>query len=159
MKRQILLLLLIITINQITFSQEIKTEKYCKKIEVELDKFNGETKYSTPLLNQISFTKIIRKGETVVYMRIRTIGLTPSTGEGVIILLDNGEKITKNVKTSVTVNSDAQYEHSAFLSLTKDEIELIKAHEITNVRLYIFDIGIVKPIQYRAYMMCLDEKQ
>ncbi|MGB1218367.1 MAG: hypothetical protein ACPG4W_01165 [Flavobacteriales bacterium] len=150
----------VFSVSQIAFAQEIKKiEKYCKKIDVEVDKFNGETKYQTPLLKQIGFTKIIKDGEEIVYMSIRTIGSTPSTGKGVIILLDNGEKIEKNVDTDVRVNSNAQFEHSAFFRLTKSDIELLKKHNITDTRLYIFDMKILKPVQYRAYMICLDDKK
>jgi hypothetical protein len=159
-KLRLVLLFAVYSMTQIAFAQEIiKIDKYCNKIDVEVDKFNGETKIRTPLLKQIVFTKIIRDGEEIVYMRIRTIGSTPSTGEGVIILLDNGEKIEKNVDTDVRVNSNAQFEHYAFFELTKTDIELLKNHNITDTRLYIFDMKILEPVQYRAYMICLDDKK
>ncbi len=159
-KLGLVLLFAVFSMTQIAFAQEIKKiDKYCKKIDVEVDKFNGEAKYRTPLLKQIGFTKIIKNGEEIVYMSIRTIGSTPSTGEGVIILLDNGEKIEKNVDTDVRVNSNAQFEHSAFFRLTKADIELLKKHNITDTRLYIFDMKILNPVQYRAYMICLDDKK
>lgn len=156
MKKLTLLLITIFVLTQFSFSQDLKTEKYCKKIEVEVDKFTGETKYTTPLLQQISFIKYIDSSDTVVYMSISTIGSTPATGEGVIILLENGEKITKNTETDVSVNYNAQFEHSAFFRLTREDIELLKEHNITDTRLYIFDMEIRNPIQYRAYMICLD---
>ncbi len=124
-----------------------------------VDKFNGETRYRTPSLKQIGIIKYIREGEEAVYISIRTIGSTPSTGEGVTILLDNGEKIEKNVDTDVSVNSNAQFEHSAFFRLSKTDIELLKNHNISDTRLYIFDMQISKPIQYSAYMSCLDDKK
>ena len=159
-KLGLVLLFAVFSMTQIAFAQEIKKiDKYCKKIDVKVDKFNGETKYSTPLSKQIAFIKYIRDGEEVVYMSISTIGATPSTGEGVVILLDNGEKIEKNVDTDVSVNNNAQFEHSAFIRLTKEDIELLKKHNITDTRLYIFDMKIRKPVQYRAYMICLDDKK
>jgi len=160
MKKLGLVLLVICSMSQVAFSQEIKKiETYCKKIDVEIDKFNGKTKYSTPILKQISFTKIIEEDVEIVYMRISTIGSTASTGGGVLILLDNGDKIEKDVDTDVRVNSNAQFEHSAFFRLTSQNIELLKKHNITDTRLYIHDMKISKPIQYRAYMICLDEKK
>ena len=160
MKKLVLVLFAIYSMSQVAFAQEIKKiDKYCKKIDVTVDKFNGETKYRTPLLKQISFIKYIKEGKETIYMSIRTIGSTPSTGEGVTILLDNGEKIEKNVDTDVSVNSNAQFEHSAFFRLTKADIELLKKHNITDTRLYIFDMKILKPVQYRAYMICLDDKK
>jgi|SaaInlStandDraft_2_1057019.scaffolds.fasta_scaffold31678_1 hypothetical protein len=160
MKKLGLVLFAIYSMSQVAFAQEIKKiDKYCKKIDVTVDKFNGETKYRTPLLKQISFIKYIKEGKETIYMSIRTIGSTPSTGEGVTILLDNGEKIEKNVDTDVSVNSNAQFEHSAFFRLTKADIELLKKHNITDTRLYIFDMKILKPVQYRAYMICLDDKK
>ena len=160
MKKLGLVLFAIYSMSQVAFAQEIKKiDKYCKKIDVTVDKFNGETKYRTPLLKQISFIKYIKEGKETIYMSIRTIGSTPSTGEGVTILLYNGEKIEKNVDTDVSVNSNAQFEHSAFFRLTKADIELLKKHNITDTRLYIFDMKILKPVQYRAYMICLDDKK
>ena len=160
MKKLGLVLFAIYSMAQVAYSQEIKKiDKYCKKINVTVDKFNGETKYRTPLLKQISFIKYIKEGKETVYMSIRTIGSTPSTGEGVTILLDNGEKIEKNVDTDVSVNSNAQFEHSAFFRLSKTDIELLKNHNISDTRLYIFDMQISKPIQYSAYMSCLDNKK
>ena len=160
MKKLGLVLFAIYSMSQVAFAQEIKKiDKYCKKIDVTVDKFNGETKYRTPFLKQISFIKYIKEGKETIYMSIRTIGSTPSTGEGVTILLDNGEKIEKNVDTDVSVNSNAQFEHSAFFRLTKADIELLKKHNITDTRLYIFDMKILKPVQYRAYMICLDDKK
>jgi len=90
-------------------------------------------------------------------MSLTTIGSTPSTGEGVIILLENGQKITKNIETSVDVNDNAQYEHSAFISLTNTDIELLKQYEMTDARLYIFDMKIKNPEQYLGYINCLTE--
>ena len=160
MKKLGLVLFAIYSMSQVAFAQEIKKiDKYCKKIDVTVDKFNGETKYRIPLLKQISFIKYIKEGKETIYRSIRTIGSTPSTGEGVTILLDNGEKIEKNVDTDVSVNSNAQFEHSAFFRLTKADIELLKKHNITDTRLYIFDMKILKPVQYRAYMICLDDKK
>lgn len=158
MKNFTLLLMSIFLMVQFSFSQDSEIEKYCKKIKVKVDKFNGETEYSTPILKQICFYKIIKNGESIVYMRISTIGSTPSTGEGVTLLLENGVKIEKNIETSVDVNNYAQFEHSAFFILTKDEIELLKKYNITDTRLYIFDMTIRKPFQYRAYLICLDSK-
>lgn len=158
MKKLTILFLSIICLGQFSFSQEIDTKKYCKQIKTQVDKFEGETKYTTPLLKQISFIKIIHGENELNYMMISTIGLTPATGEGVILLLENGEKVIfNNVKTEVNVNSSAQFEHSAFITLTKDNIELLKKYNITDARLYIFDMKIKDPIQYRAYLMCLDE--
>jgi len=164
MKKLVLVLFSIYSLTQVSFAQEIKTDKYCKKIDVEVDKFNGETKYQTPILKQLGkkqifFTKIIKNGEETVYMNISTNGSTPSTGNGVTILLDNGEKIEKNTKTDVRVNSNAQFEHSAFFRLTKADIDLLKKHNITDTKIYVFEMSIVNPIQYRAFMICLDEKK
>lgn len=156
-KKLSLLLFSIIIFTQTSFSQEIKIDRYCKKIKTELDKFSGETKHRSPLLKQIGFTKIIKGDEQIIYMSIRTVGSTPPTGEGVIILFENGERITKNIETSVRVNSKAQFEHSAFFGLTREDIELLKNNTITDTKLYIFDMKITKAIQYRAYITCLDQ--
>ena len=158
MKRLTLLLIPFITLTQVTFTQKLTTEKYCKNIKIEVDKFTGETRYRTPLLKQIHFIKYIKNGEEKTYMMISTIGSTPATGKGVILLLENGEKITKNIETNVSVNTNAQFEHTAFFSLNKNDIELLKKYNVTDTRLYIFDMEIIKPIQYRAYIICLENK-
>jgi hypothetical protein len=159
MKTIILILISLITLIQVSSAQELKIEKYCKKIKVENDKFDGEIKYSTPVLKQIRFIKSIDKGGSRTYMSISTIGSTPSTGEGVTLLLENGKKIYKKVETDVRVNSNAQFEHSAFFSLYEYEIELLKKYSITDAKLYIFEMKIKNPIQYRAYLICLDSKK
>ncbi len=151
--------ILFIILCNVSFAQEINIEKYCKRIKTEFDKFEEQTEYTTPILKQIVFYKIITSDETIIYMRISTIGSTSATGEGVILLLENGGKITKDIRTSVRVNIKAQYVHSAFFRLNEIDIELLKKFNITDTRLYIFDMKIKNPIQYRAYMICLDEKQ
>jgi len=141
---------------QIANSQSNLFDKYCDKITSEVDKFTGEKTYKTPILKQVVFYKVIKDGSVTVYMRLSTIGSTPPTGNGVIILLENGEKITKDVETSVNVNSAAQFEHSAFFSLSQADIELLKKHRITDARLYIFDMKIRQPDQYWGYINCLE---
>lgn len=139
--------------------QEIKKlEKYCNKISVDIDKFTGDTTYRTPVLKPVKFIKVKSQGTERVYMSLRIIGATSSTGKGVTLLLENGSKIEKAIKTDVKVNSSAQYEHSAFFQLTDEDIQLLKKYNLKDFRLYIFDGVVSRPVQYRAFIICLDEK-
>ncbi len=129
---------------------------YCKDIKTEKDKFNGKVSMSSPILEPIHLIKETSKGKTVYYLRLSVIGSTPSIGEGVTILLDNGKKIVRaKEETDVSVNSDAKFDHTAFISITKVEMQLLSKSKITDIRLYIFDESIKDGERFKGYANCL----
>lgn len=137
-------------------------ERYCGEITETIDKFTGETKY----MARISLTtihKVVKGTSKKIYLSLATIGSTPSKGKGVIILLEGGKKITKEISTDVdvvTLGEYAEYQHSAFIPLASTDIDLLKKYNITDYRLYIFDQEVAprSADKIRAIMMCLDEK-
>lgn len=129
---------------------------YCKDIYVEDDKFEGKRIFRSPILEPVSFEKYIEKEKTAYYLSLSTIGATPSHGQGVIILLENGEKIIKStLETDVSVNSDAKFEHTAFIPLTQSDITKLKTHRITDFKLYIHEEHDINGHKYRDYLKCL----
>jgi len=140
---------------QTTFSQELNVEKYRKDIRIIDDKFTGEKRLLSPLLEPISFMKVISPKDTLYFISLRTVASTYSTGNGVIILLENGDKITKNVETESKLKN-SQWEHSAMDYLSIEEMELLKKYNITDVRIYIHDFSVSNPEKYRAYITLME---
>jgi len=131
---------------------------FCKYIEERKDKFTEKVTYSTPILEPISFIK--DKGESIIYMRITVGGSTPNVNKkGVIMLLDNGEKIElPDEKIDVKVSSGSGYTYTAFISLKATEIEKLAQHSVTDVRLYIYDSTIKNGKKYQEFLKCIKDK-
>lgn len=140
---------------QTTFSQELNVEEYRKDIKIIDDKFTGGRKLLSPILEPVSFLKVISPKDTLYFIILRTVASTYSTGNGVTILLENGEKITKNVRTQSKLEN-SQWEHSAMDYLSIEEMELLKKFNITDVRLYIHDFSVSNPEKYRAYISLME---
>tara|TARA_B110000879_G_C10688180_1_gene324365 strand:- start:21 stop:410 length:390 start_codon:yes stop_codon:yes gene_type:complete len=125
-----------------------------------VDKFEGDTTYTSPYksgyLDLVHFIKV----NEVVYMSLKAPGSTPNVGkEGVVVLLENGDKIEKpEAKIDVDVNAAAGYDYTAFFTLDKSDIEKLKASPITDLRLYIYDAKILKKkaLKYLEYIKCID---
>lgn len=150
--------------SEYTFDLEVKggiTPKdgfYCKDIQLENDKFTSERIYRTPLLEPIAFEKRINKTLVQYYLILSTVGSTASKGQGVIILLENGEKLIKSiVQTTVRVNSNAKFVHSASILLTSTDISKLQKFKITDFRVYIYDETDIEGIKYRDYIKCLSK--
>jgi len=160
MKKLFILVLFIFTV-QFSFAQKVKApkaDKLCKKIKKKIDKFDGKISYHTPHIygGQMSYIKVITKGIERVYLSISTISISPATGKGVVLLLANGERLTFDEETDVRVNALAEFAHSAFITLSKEDIEKLKDSSITDVRIYIHATKITNPVKYRLLLICLD---
>lgn len=132
---------------------------YCKDIETTTDKFSGETTASSDYSEGIKFLKIIKNGSSKIYMAINESGSTLNVGEkGLILLLENGNKIERpNAKIDVDTGSGRNYVYSAFIELTKKEIDLITKNPITDDRLYIYDGEVKYGAKLSEYLKCLTE--
>ena len=119
---------------------QLPKDFYCDDIEVKKDKFNGEIKYTTPIKSGITFIKIEKNGHSTIYMSIYEHGSTLNVGKsGLILLLENGKKISKpNAKIDVDVATNG-YRYNAFIRLNENDINLLKKYKITDDRLYIYD--------------------
>lgn len=106
---------------------------FCRKIKSDKDKFSGIKTHRSPLLDVLSFSK--SKGFTYLSIDIPGSTLNYNT-KGVILLLSDGSKINKpNEKIDVNYNNG--YRYSAFIALSKIEIDKIIKNPISDVKLYI----------------------
>lgn len=146
-------------ISSICFAQNVD-EKLCSKIEVTIDKFSGDTTYTSPYkpgyMDIIHFVKV--NGTT--YMSLKAYGSTLNVGQkGVIILLADGTKIEKpDEKIDADVNSSTGgWDYSAFVRLDESDIEKMTKSSVTDFRLYIYDSKVLpkKATLYQEYLKCL----
>jgi hypothetical protein len=118
----------------------------CEKITKKVDDFEDKISFRFSGLRNVSLSTYIEKGEVTSYLSLHTTGSTLSIGEkGVYILLDDGQKI---IKANENIDSEFEpehyygsdnYEYSAFISLTKDELDLLTKHSIKKFKLYIYE--------------------
>lgn len=128
-------------------------------ISSSLDKFKDKIIYNTPLLDNISFYKVVKNGKADYFVNIAIVGTLSDAGKGVMIFFEDGSKIIKKeFETRVRVNSNADYEHSVYFGLNKDEIDQIASVEMTEVRIHLYDIEIRMPFKYKGYINCLIKK-
>lgn len=129
---------------------------YCKDIETTTDKFSGETSASANYSDGIKFIKSTKDGVSKIYMAINQPGSTLNVGKkGLILLLENGKKIERpNAKIDVDAKG-RNYVYSAFIELTKPEIDLLIENPITDNRLYIYDGEIKNGAKLSEYLKCL----
>jgi len=154
-------LVLLVTVIAFNVSNAQKIDKYCKNVRTSVDKFSGITNIDSPLSLPIIFHKVIDGDLVIMYMSIKVIGSTVTTGRGLTILLGNDKRITRpNEKIDLDVNSSDQYEYSASIRLTKGEIELLKANTMTDVKLYIYtdELKEKHALSYRGHITCIDAK-
>ncbi|WP_313515557.1 hypothetical protein [Sphingobacterium sp.] len=129
----------------LTAGYSFNEEKLAQEISKEVDDFTGEIKYNSPLsenysINDMIVYKHINNGKTVYYLSLHTTGSTVNVGErGVIILFDDGTKLSKpNVEIDVDA-SEHGFEYSAFITLTSNDLIALKSKKINKYRLYIYD--------------------
>ena len=130
----------------------------CSKITRTVDKFTDEVTIRSPLLEKISFTKVINNIEEVIYLRISVHGSTLNYGcYGVTLLLENGEKILwKDEEVDTDYDSYGNsWKYKSFTRLTNEEIEKIITNPITDVKLYIYDSSIGNSEKFSSYLNCI----
>jgi hypothetical protein len=112
------------------------------QIERNIDEFTGKITLSTPSLKSMSLTKVIRKNDTSIYLRLKTCGSTLNVNEtGAIVLFMDGTKLTFNEKVDVDAGDGdyCDYEYSAFCVLKPSDLTLLCSKRIKAFRLYIYD--------------------
>ena len=134
---------------------------FCKDIKKTEDKFNNEVTYRSPLLEDLNFTKFVKNDNIVYYLSCNTIGSTVVVdGKGVILLLDNGEKIEwSEEKIDVKVSSGGNYVYSCFIRLSSEDIAKLQQNNISDFRLYIFDNKVENSEKYKQYINCMVEQE
>jgi len=110
-------------------------------IKKETDDFTGEVTITSPILNDVSLLKVIKKGSStpIYYLDLETGGSTLNYNvKGVIVLFKDGSKWSKpEQKIDVRVSDGWRY--SAFITLTQQDLQLFSSKEIDKFRLYIYD--------------------
>lgn len=129
---------------------------YCKGITETVDKFTGETKYNTNS-GGIFFLKVVKDKTSKIYLSINQPGATLTVGKkGLTILLENNKKIEKpNADIKANPNGSGGYYNSTFVELTLAEINLLKANNMTDLRLYVNDTEVQNGAKYKELLKCL----
>ena len=149
MKKLLLILFCFLTI--ISFGQ--KENKYSKDIKVSLDKFDGTTTWSSPYISKIygqvkservSFTKIKRDEEFIIYLSLKATGTTLNMFEkGIILLFTDGDKIEfPNAEIDTKAGDGAYWEYSAFVRISDEQLDKFINKDIDAFRLYIYDSNV-----------------
>lgn len=111
-------------------------------LTINKDKFTGEISIFTPLDEPLSINKIVEKTKTYYFLSASVIGVTATVGrKGLYILFSDGTKfIRQNESIDTKVNKyGSGFEYSAFIELTKKEVEIFSKKTVTDVKLYIYD--------------------
>ena len=110
-----------------------------QSITIEKDKFSDKITKYTPFSIPVGFTQVISGTDTTTYLSLETIGYSVAYGSGTKVLLGNGDVITNGGDIDLDVNSNAQYEYSAFFRINKQQLKAIAENGITDYELYVFD--------------------
>jgi hypothetical protein len=129
----------------------------CNQISQKVDKFDGVITLNSPYEEPISFTKKIKGTDTTIYCSISISRNEIYTGKGLIILLNDGNKIERpEEKVDYKLNSSSNgFEHSVFFRLSKEEILKLKTSEITDVKMYVLDFTIANGNTIKEYLNCI----
>lgn len=153
------------TFSKLTFADD----RFCYDIEEsEKDKFTGEKKFSTPILDSIRFIKRISQEGAISYdLYLNTYNNTSAglSAKGAHVLFKDGSKFSKPDKKifyraityKCSYNYYKDYNNSAYVTITEEELKIFSEKLITDIRLYIFDSEIDKKsaIKIREYAKCL----
>lgn len=145
------------TFSKLTFADD----RFCYDIEEsEKDKFTGEKKFSTPILDSIRFVKKVSQEGAITYDLIPHVedSFYTDKGHGLHILFKDGSKFSKPDKTIFgSRRYNGMIGYSAIVTITEEELKIFSEKLITDIRLYIFDSEIDKKsaIKFREYAKCL----
>ena len=134
----------------------------CSDITKEVDKFTGETKFMSPSFvednlqeHPLVFYKKILGKDTLIMIRLETKGETISIEKGVIILLNNGKKISRpDAKINVSVG-DKGFNYSSMIVLSNEDVKMLKESLIASFRLYIYDCEVPQIPYYKEMLNCI----
>ena len=130
----------------------------CSEISRQVDRFDNQVTIRSPLIQKITYSKIIEENKEYIYLSIRIPGRTLNTGlNGVILLLKSGEKVSwKNQRVDTNYNSFSDtWEYSSFTLLDNEMINKLIKDPITDVKLFIYDSSIENPEKFSSYLECI----
>lgn len=106
--------------------------------------------------------KVVSKKSSVYYLSLYSYGKTASVNEkGVIIILENGQKLNfATEKISENIRG-GEFEYNAFITLTTNQLKILKTHSIKKWRLYVYDNELSENDMslFKAWVNCLIEKK
>jgi hypothetical protein len=145
-------------------SKEFKKEDFCSSIKIKKDDFTDKVNFDAPWekdgLARYQISKVISANSKSYYLYITTTGSTPNVGiKGVILLLDDKSKINKpDVTVDIKVDG-SNYEYSALIPLTEQEMNLLKTKSIDKYRLYIYDqdLSYGASEKLKMYIQCITD--
>lgn len=118
--------------------------------------------------NKVRYIKTVNNTDTSCYLFLKSMGVSLNAGiKGVTILLSDGAKIEfpegevnckyRSGRTRPANESQYDYDYSAMVRLSKEQIEKLKNNFITDYRLYIYDTEVkqVEKERYSQYLKCL----
>ena len=105
-----------------------------------VDDFTNKVLIHSQLLKPAALWKEIDKNGISIYsLTLSTYGYTLTIGKrGVIVLFEDGTKWSRNETIDVDVDENG-WEYSAYIPLTKKDLELFSTKKIKKFRLYIYD--------------------
>ena len=138
---------LILTLTAIALGFTMSAQSIITEHDTFSDKITRRSPYNASVLGvplPVTFTQVIKGQDTTTYLGLTTTGSTFTTSrKGVVVLLNNGEKILRNNgKVDMRINSNAQYEYSAFLRIDKDELKAIADNGVKAFKLYIYECNL-----------------
>jgi hypothetical protein len=141
---------------------EVPSGLYASQISVDKDRLEDKITYRTPYDEYVSFVKVVRGEESIIYLSLSTYGSTLNVLEkGATILFTDGTKLEFpdiEIRTKAHTRTNLSgYDYSIFTRLTEEEIEMFSTKTVEYFKLYVYDREINKNegIKYNAYMNIL----
>ncbi len=139
---------------------KLPADFYCDQVEKEFDKFTKATEYNTPYVDGLSVVASKKDGNPMEYfLSLEVMGNSLNVDKkGVIILLENQRKISlPDVNLKVDIAGNNQYKYSAFITLSREHLGLLRMHNITDIRLYVYDRAIERGYKIKEYIRCIEK--
>ena len=139
---------------------EIPEGFYCKRIEVEKDKFSTKTTSRTPTKYEFTITKVEENKEERIYLRLQAYGTTLGVNKtGVKILFADGSTLLKpesKIKYK-NLKGTKGWTYSSFIQLNKEDINILTSKTITDYSLYIYERTMKESDsnELKEYLKCL----
>ena len=156
--KQFVATLTLILLSFLSYSQQ-PNSKYCNKIQMDIDKFEGDTTYRSPhspgFIDPLYYIK--SSGKIAVF--IKSWGGRSNVGKkGAILLLKDGSKIERpDAEIDCDVNETQGYLYTTMFFLSDEDLEKLSKSPVSSVRLYIYDSNYneKRQIKQMEYLRCM----
>ena len=145
--KNILSLIAVFFITAPTYAQEYskKDQKAIDKgkaaITKTYDEFDDMTTWRSPLLKNISFTKVERGETMVMYLRISANGGTLNVREkGLTVIFEDGSRFERPAaEIDAKASSGYGWNYTAFESVNEEEVSLFATKKVKAYKLFIYE--------------------